>query len=436
VKISIFGLGYVGSVSAACLADAGHDVLGVDVDEKKVANINAGLSPVLEPGLPELIADVVRSGKLRATSGELQDSDLSIVCVGTPSNENGSLCLDYVRRAVQQIGAFIASRSTYHVVCIRSTVLPGTTESLVIPVLEQTSGKKAGRDFGVCMNPEFLREGSSIRDYHCPPFTVIGELDQRSGDVIAQLYAGLPAPMIRTPLAVAEMVKYAGNAFHALKITFANEMGLLCKRLGVDGTTVLDVFCQDQKLNISRAYLQPGFAFGGSCLPKDLRALLYKAKELDLEPPVLRSILTSNTHQIEEAYRLIKKTGKRKIAMVGLSFKPGTDDLRESPIAELIEMLIGKGHEVAIFDEDVSLARVYGSNRAYIDQTIPHISRLMCSSLDEAVADSDVVVVAKRSPAVENWLLNAGNGKHVIDLVRAMPQGHAQNGQRYEGICW
>ncbi len=436
MKISIFGLGYVGSVSAACLADAGHDVLGVDVDEKKVANINAGLSPVLEPGLPELIADVVRSGKLRATSGELQDSDLSIVCVGTPSNENGSLCLDYVRRAVQQIGAFIASRSTYHVVCIRSTVLPGTTESLVIPVLEQTSGKKAGRDFGVCMNPEFLREGSSIRDYHCPPFTVIGELDQRSGDVIAQLYAGLPAPMIRTPLAVAEMVKYAGNAFHALKITFANEMGLLCKRLGVDGTTVLDVFCQDQKLNISRAYLQPGFAFGGSCLPKDLRALLYKAKELDLEPPVLRSILTSNTHQIEEAYRLIKKTGKKKIAMVGLSFKPGTDDLRESPIAELIEMLIGKGHEVAIFDEDVSLARVYGSNRAYIDQTIPHISRLMCSSLDEAVADSDVVVVAKRSPAVENWLLNAGNGKHVIDLVRAMPQGHAQNGQRYEGICW
>ena len=436
MKISIFGLGYVGSVSAACLADAGHDVLGVDVDEKKVANINAGLSPVLEPGLPELIADVVRSGKLRATSGELQDSDLSIVCVGTPSNENGSLCLDYVRRAVQQIGAFIASRSTYHVVCIRSTVLPGTTESLVIPVLEQTSGKKAGRDFGVCMNPEFLREGSSIRDYHCPPFTVIGELDQRSGDVIAQVYAGLPAPMIRTPLAVAEMVKYAGNAFHALKITFANEMGLLCKRLGVDGTTVLDVFCQDQKLNISRAYLQPGFAFGGSCLPKDLRALLYKAKELDLEPPVLRSILTSNTHQIEEAYRLIKKTGKKKIAMVGLSFKPGTDDLRESPIAELIEMLIGKGHEVAIFDEDVSLARVYGSNRAYIDQTIPHISRLMCSSLDEAVADSDVVVVAKRSPAVENWLLNAGNGKHVIDLVRAMPQGHAQNGQRYEGICW
>ena len=436
MKISIFGLGYVGSVSAACLADAGHDVLGVDVDEKKVANINAGLSPVLEPGLPELIADVVRSGKLRATSGELQDSDLSIVCVGTPSNENGSLCLDYVRRAVQQIGAFIASRSTYHVVCIRSTVLPGTTESLVIPVLEQTSGKKAGRDFGVCMNPEFLREGSSIRDYHCPPFTVIGELDQRSGDVIARLYAGLPAPMIRTPLAVAEMVKYAGNAFHALKITFANEMGLLCKRLGVDGTTVLDVFCQDQKLNISRAYLQPGFAFGGSCLPKDLRALLYKAKELDLEPPVLRSILTSNTHQIEEAYRLIKKTGKKKIAMVGLSFKPGTDDLRESPIAELIEMLIGKGHEVAIFDEDVSLARVYGSNRAYIDQTIPHISRLMCSSLDEAVADSDVVVVAKRSPAVENWLLNAGNGKHVIDLVRAMPQGHAQNGQRYEGICW
>jgi GDP-mannose 6-dehydrogenase len=438
VKISIFGLGYVGSVSAACLADAGHDVLGVDVDEKKVQNINAGLSPVLEPGLPELIAEVVRSGKLRATSGALDeaDADLSMICVGTPSNENGSLCLDYVRRAVQQIGEFIAARQTYHVVCIRSTVLPGTTESLVIPVLEETSGKKAGRDFGVCMNPEFLREGSSIRDYHCPPFTVIGELDQRSGEVIAQLYAGLPAPVIRTPLAVAEMVKYAGNAFHALKITFANEMGLLAKRLGVDGTTVLDVFCQDQKLNISRAYLQPGFAFGGSCLPKDLRALLYKAKELDLEPPVLRSILASNEHQIEEAYRLIKKTGKKKIAVIGLSFKPGTDDLRESPIAELIEMLIGKGHDVTIFDEDVTLARVYGSNRAYIDQTIPHISRLMHSSVDDAVAHAEVVVVAKRSPVIEQWLARANNGKHIIDLVRAMPHGHAQNGQRYEGICW
>ena len=436
MKISIFGLGYVGSVAAACLADAGHDVLGVDVDDKKVQNINAGLSPVLEPGLPELVAEVVRSGKLRATSGALEDADLSMVCVGTPSNENGSLCLDYVQRAVQQIGEFIATRKAYHVVCIRSTVLPGTTESLVIPVLEQTSGKKAGRDFGVCMNPEFLREGSSIRDYHCPPFTVIGEIDQRSGDVIAELYAGLPAPVIRTPLAVAEMVKYAGNAFHALKITFANELGLLAKRLGVDGTTVLDVFCQDQKLNISRAYLQPGFAFGGSCLPKDLRALLYKAKELDLEPPVLRSILASNEHQIEEAYRLIKKTGKKKIAMIGLSFKPGTDDLRESPIAELIEMLIGKGHDVTIFDEDVTLARVYGSNRAYIDQTIPHISRLMRSSLDDAVANAEVVVVAKRSPVVEQWLTQANHGSHIIDLVRAMPQGHAQNGQRYEGICW
>jgi GDP-mannose 6-dehydrogenase len=441
VKVSIFGLGYVGSVSAACLADAGHDVLGVDVDEKKVQNINAGLSPVLEPGLPELVAEVVRSGKLRATSGPLEDADLSMVCVGTPSNENGSLCLDYVQRAVQQIGEFIATRKAYHVVCIRSTVLPGTTQSLVIPALEEASGKEAGRDFGVCMNPEFLREGSSIRDYHCPPFTVIGEIDQRSGDVIAALYGGLPAQVIRTPLAVAEMVKYAGNAFHALKITFANEMGLLAKRLGVDGTTVLDVFCQDQKLNISRAYLQPGFAFGGSCLPKDLRALLYKAKELDLEPPVLRSILASNEHQIEEAYRLIRKTGKKKIAMVGLSFKPGTDDLRESPIAELIEILIGKGHDVTIFDEDVTLARVYGSNRAYIDQTIPHISRLMRSSFDDAIANAEVVVVAKRSPVVEQWLAQANNGKHIIDpmiidLVRAMPQGHAQNGQRYEGICW
>jgi GDP-mannose 6-dehydrogenase len=436
LRINIYGLGYVGSVAAACLAADGHDILGIDVDPTKVDRINRGESPVVEPGLAELIGESVASGKLRATTEGINDADSSFVCVGTPSNENGSLCLDYVARATEHIGASLRAGSSYHVVCIRSTVLPGTVQSLVIPLLEQHSRKKAGRDFGVCMNPEFLREGTSIRDYHCPPFTIIGELDARSGDLVEQLYSRLPAPVIRTELPVAEMVKYAGNAFHALKVTFANEIGNLCKRLGVDGTQVMEIFCQDKKLNVSSTYLQPGFAFGGSCLPKDLRALLYKAKEVDLEPAVLRAIMVSNSQQVDEAYRLIRKTGKQKIAVLGLSFKPGTDDLRESPIATLVEMLIGKGHHVAIYDRDVSLSRVHGSNRAYIDQTIPHISCLMKGSIDSAIDGSEVVVVAKRCPEFDEPLRRLNNSTVVVDLVKALPQRSNQNGHSYEGICW
>jgi GDP-mannose 6-dehydrogenase len=435
MRINVFGLGYVGSVSAACLAADGHDVLGIDIDRAKVDTINRGASAVVEPGLTELVNRGVTSKKLRATADGIEDADLSLVCVGTPSNENGSLHLGYVARAAAEIGTFLRTRTPYHVVCIRSTVLPGTIESLVIPTLEQYSQKKAGRDFGVCMNPEFLREGSSIRDYHCPPFTIIGELDPRSGDVIEGLYAGIPASVIRTKLGVAEMVKYAGNAYHALKITFANEIGNISKRLGLDGREVMEIFCRDEKLNVSAAYLQPGFAFGGSCLPKDLRALLHKAKELDLEPPVLRSILTSNTDQVEEAYRMIKKTGKKKIAMLGLSFKPGTDDLRESPIAELIEILIGKGHQVSIYDRDVSLARLLGSNKTYIDQTIPHISCLMKTSIEGAIEGSEVIVVAKKSPEFEEALKRQRNGHCVVDLVSVL-SNREERGHNYEGMCW
>ena len=434
MRINIHGLGYVGSVSAACLAADGHDVHGIDVDTRKVDSINAGVSPVSEPGLHELMEQVVRSGRLKASTSA-EDADVSIICVGTPSNENGSLCLDYVKAAVGEIGRRLGASTEYHVVCVRSTVIPGTVESVIVPALEHASGRKAGRDFGVCMNPEFLREGTSIQDYRCPPFTVIGQLDEASGAMIAGLYAGLPAPVFHTKLAVAEMVKYAGNAFHALKITFANEIGVLCKRLGIDGTEVFDVFCEDRKLNISTAYLRPGFAFGGSCLPKDLRALLYRAKEVDCEPPVLRSILASNTGHIDEAYRMIRRTGKRKIAMLGLSFKTGTDDLRESPIAELIEMLIGKGHEVAIYDRDVSVGRLHGSNRAYIDQAIPHLSRLMRQCLHCAIEESEVVVVAKRSAEIDERLAMLNGDKVIIDLVRALPQ-RVGNGAAYEGICW
>jgi len=436
MKINIYGLGYVGSVSAACFAAAGHDVLGIDVEPAKIDSINRGVSTVVEPGLSELISEGAASGKLRASAEPAYDADVSIVCVGTPSNENGSLCLDYVARASAQIGEMLRCRSEYHVVCIRSTVLPGTIETLVIPALEQHSGKRAGHDFGVCMNPEFLREGSSIRDFYCPPFTIIGELDARSGDAVEGMYSGVPGPVIRTKLAVAEMVKYAGNTYHALKITFANEIGNLCKRLGLDGREVMEIFCRDQKLNVSAAYLQPGFAFGGSCLPKDLRALLHKAKELDLEPPVLRSILVSNTSQVEQAYRMIKKTGKKKIAVLGLSFKPGTDDLRESPIAELIEILIGKGHQVAIYDREVSLARLHGSNRAYIEHTIPHISNLMKTSIESALDGAEVIVVAKKSPEFEDALTGSRNGHHVVDLVSILSGTGEEREHSYEGICW
>ena len=436
MRINIFGLGYVGSVSAACLAAEGHSVLGIDVDKLKVDCINQGNSAVVEPGLADLISSGVAAGRLRATTGAPEVADLSMVCVGTPSNENGSLCLDYVIRAAAQIGEFLKSYDKYHVVCVRSTVLPGTVESTVIPLLEQHSGRKAGQDFGVCMNPEFLREGSSISDFHQPPMTVIGEFDARSGEVVQALYAGLAAPVVRTKIGNAEMVKYTANAFHGLKVTFANEIGNLCKRLGLDGREVMEIFCRDEKLNISAAYLQPGFAFGGSCLPKDLRALLHKARELDLEPPVLRSVLVSNTHQIEEAYRLIKRSGKRKIAMLGLSFKPGTDDLRESPIAALVELLVGKGHEVSIYDREVLLARLHGSNRAYIEQTIPHISRLMKPSVDLALHDAEVIVIGKRSAEYREPLRRFANGHYVIDLASLFAAPVDRDAMDYEGICW
>jgi GDP-mannose 6-dehydrogenase len=436
MKINIYGLGYVGSVSAACFAASDHLVLGIDIDRLKVDSINRGESAVVEPGLPELIEAGVSTGRLRATTGSIENADVSMVCVGTPSNENGSLCLDYVARAAGQIGDFLKNIETYHVVCVRSTVLPGTVQGVVIPLLEQHSGKKAGKDFGVCMNPEFLREGSSISDFHAPAMTIIGELDPRSGDVIEALYARVTAPVIRTKLAVAEMVKYAGNAYHGLKVAFANEVGNICKRLGLDGREVMEIFCRDQKLNISSAYLQPGFAFGGSCLPKDLRALLHKARELDFEPAVLRSVLVSNTSQIDEAYRLIKRSGKRKIAMLGLSFKPGTDDLRESPIAALVEILLGKGHKVAIYDREVLVARLHGSNRLYIEHTIPHIACLMKASVASALEDAELIVVAKRSPEYMEPLRQFSNGHRVLDLA-SLFAGPVQEGRgQYEGICW
>ncbi|MCH8125702.1 nucleotide sugar dehydrogenase [candidate division KSB1 bacterium] len=435
MKINVFGLGYVGCVSAACLARNGNYVAGIDVDELKVNMINNGRSPIVEPELQETIKKAVASNRLSATVNSIGLADISIVCVGTPSNENGSLQLDNIKKVAKQIGDYLREIDTYHVVNIRSTVLPGTIDETVIPILEKESRKKAGVDFGVCMNPEFMREGTSIYDYHNPPFTLIGELDKKSGNVIAGIFENLNAPIIRTSIKVAEMIKYTSNTFHALKVSFANEIGNICKNLDIDSHEVMDIFCQDTKLNLSSYYLKPGYAFGGSCLPKDLRALLYKAKELDLDLPVMRSILRSNDNQIELAYKLVKKTGMKKVGVLGLSFKPGTDDLRESPMVELIERLLGKGYEISIHDKEVSLARIVGSNKKYIEQAIPHISSLMKKSVQEVINNSKVIVVGNKSKEYEETVAGINSNTKIIDLIRIFTTLEELNGC-YEGICW
>ena len=434
MKINVFGLGYVGCISAACLANEGHRVTGIDIDKTKVSLINKGKNPVIEPGLEEMMQKAVTSGKLRAGLNNFRPADVSIVCVGTPNNENGSLELGYIKRVAEQIGRFMNNIESYHVVNIRSTVLPGTVDEVVIPLLEEFSKKKAKKDFGVCMNPEFLREGTSIFDYYNPPYTVIGEWDKRSGDVVENLYKGVNAPVFRTTIRAAEMIKYACNAFHALKISFANEVGNICKKLNIDSHEVMDVFCRDTKLNISPVYLKPGFAFGGSCLPKDLRALLHKSRELDLELPVLGSILESNKNQLEVAYKLVAKTGKKRVGLLGLSFKPETDDLRESPMVELAEKLIGKGYDLSIYDKEVSLARIFGSNKKYIEKVIPHISNLMKKSIREVVRKSDVIVLTKKDKEYESLSNELCNGKVLIDLARI--DSLHKVGTLYEGICW
>jgi len=438
VKINVFGLGYVGCVSAACLANDDHIVTGVDINNSRIQLINKGKSPIIELGLQEAIQAAITAGKLKATVNDIQNigpADISIVCVGTPSHDNGSLQLQFIQRVAKQIGEFLRTIDSYHVVNIRSTVLPGTVEEVVIPLIEQESEKKAGIDFGVCMNPEFMREGTSIDDYYNPPFTLIGELDKKSGDIVAKLYEKINAPTLRTSIRVAEITKYTCNIFHALKVSFANEIGNICKSLNIDSHQVMDIFCKDTKLNLSQYYLKPGYAFGGSCLPKDTRALLYKAKELDLESPVLSAILRSNNNQIESAYKLVKKTGMKKVGVLGLSFKQGTDDLRESPMVELIEKLIGKGYSVNIFDREVYLAKLTGSNKRYIEQAIPHISSLMKQTAQEVIENSDVIVVGNNSDENKDIVDKIHKNKVVIDLVRIGANPEQRNGY-YEGICW
>ena len=439
MKISVFGLGYVGSVSGACLARMGHAVTGVDANAAKVDMVNEGLPPVIENGLSELFSEVTKDGRFSATGdwrAAVGATDLALICVGTPSSQNGSLCTDVVQRVCEQIGTELAKKKGYYVVAIRSTVLPGTVERLVIPILQERSQKIVGRDFGVCMVPEFLREGTSVKDFFDPPRTVIGQCDPRAGDAVEALFTGIKAPLIRTSIRIAESVKYADNCFHALKVSFANEIGNVCKATGTDSHEVMKIFCIDTKLNLSPYYLKPGFAFGGSCLPKDLRALTYFARSMDIPTPLLDSILVSNRKQVERITTLLQAYKGRSLGFLGLSFKHGTDDLRESPILEVIETMIGKGFRIGIYDEFVSIASLIGANKEYIHKEIPHVSSLMRSSPEELVNESDVVIVSTASARFRDVLARSSRKSQiVIDLVRIVENPAALNGN-YHGICW
>ncbi|MPY82680.1 MAG: nucleotide sugar dehydrogenase [Actinophytocola sp.] len=438
MKISVFGLGYVGCVSAACLASRGHEVVGVDINPRKVDMIAQGNAPVVEERIGELTAEVVGTGALRATvdvDEAIGATEMSLVCVGTPSGPNGSLSTAYLERVATQIGWALGEHSHRHTVVFRSTMLPGSCESLLIPTLEKASGRSAGIDFGVAVNPEFLREGSSVADFFSPPKTVIGEYDTASGDPVAELYQGIPGDVFRVPLAVAEMTKYADNAFHGVKIGFANEIGAISRALGLDSHAVMDVFLADRKLNISPAYLRPGFAFGGSCLPKDLRGLVYAARSADVSVPLLSHVLTSNEEHLRRAFDLIAATGRRKIGLFGLSFKPGTDDLRESPLVDLAERLLGKGYDLRIYDPTVTLSRLMGANRAYIEDRLPHLSELLSASAADVMAHAEVCVIGSTGEDVIAALDDAGE-RPIIDLVRLPDAARRRTQKGYAGLGW
>jgi GDP-mannose 6-dehydrogenase len=438
MNVSVFGLGYVGCVSAAAIAADGHRVVGVDVNSDKVDHVNAGRSPIVEPGLDEMVKSSIESGRLRATTDTadaVRSSDVSLICVGTPSRKNGSLDLSYLARVSEELGDAIRSKASYHVVVVRSTVLPGTTHDVVIPALERHSGKKYGEGFGVSVNPEFLREGSALRDFRYPPITLVGHNHAADAAGTIGLYESVNAPLVSTSIRVAEMMKYASNTWHALKVCFANEIGAVCKQLGVDSHDVMDIFCRDTKLNLSPYYLKPGFAFGGSCLPKDVRALQYRSKELDVDVPVIQAVMRSNAVQVQRAIDEIVGIGQKRIGLLGFSFKAGTDDLRESPMVILAEALLGKGFHLKIFDRNVSLARLVGANRRYIEEQIPHLSSLLCDTTSEVIEGSDVVVIGNAAEEFARAVSACRQDQVILDLVR-LPVQHATLAAEYRGISW
>ena len=437
--ISIFGLGYVGSVSAVCFATRGHRVLGVDVDPRKLDLLRRGAAPIVEERIGELTAEMVEAGRLSVTDDPRRavlETDISMVCVGTPSAPGGGLVTTYLEAVTDEIGAALADKASWHTVVFRSTMLPGTCENLLIPRLERASGKRAGVDFGVCVNPEFLREGASVSDFFEPPKTVVGQSDPRSGDLVAELYDGLPGPMFRVPLGVAEMTKYVDNSFHALKVDFGNEIGALCASLDLDSYAVMDVFLADTKLNLSSAYLRPGFAFGGSCLPKDVRALSYTARQHNVEVPVISHLLSSNEAHLRRALDMVISLGKRRVGLFGLSFKAGTDDLRESPLVELAERLLGKGCDVRIYDPNVVLSRLIGANKAHINEHLPHLADLLTDDLDAVVEHGEVLVVGTRDESVVAALDDVPDGTVIVDLIRLPGSGEKRRRTGYLGIGW
>ena len=437
MKISIFGLGYVGAVSCGCLAKEGHEVYGCDVSKVKTDMINAGQTPIIEPEIGDLIKEAVKSGRLKATTmaeAAILNTEISFVSVGMPAKTNGDQDLKYVEYVCADSGKALKKKNADHVIVMRSTVLPGTTKNLVIPTLEKHSGKKMGEDFGVCFNPEFLREGTSVRDFYSPPKTVIGANDERAAAPVKALYKDLPGETVITSIEVSEFVKYADNNFHAAKVTFANEIGAICGKLGVDSHQVMEIFCKDKKLNLSPYYLTPGFAFGGSCLPKDVKAIGYKARTLDVDTPMLNSLLHSNEKQVQAVIRRIIDLGKKKVGFLGFSFKAGTDDLRGSPVVDVIEALIGKGYKVKLYDQNVNIARLMGANKSYIEEHIPHVAELMCQTMQDVITHSDLIVIGNKAEEFKGAFSLIGKEKLILDLVRV--DKTRVSGGNYIGLAW
>jgi GDP-mannose 6-dehydrogenase len=437
VRISVFGLGYVGTVSAGCLARDGHTVLGVDPNTAKVDLVNAGRSPIIESEIGDIIARACRAGRLRATTDALEavrDTEVSILCIGTPSDSYGGPDLRFVQRACVEIGAALRDKADFHVVVARSTMTPGSTRGFVIPTLEAASGKQAGAGFGVCYHPEFLREATAVHDFDNPAKVVFGATDPRAASKLHGLYNGAEAQLRQVEFEAAELIKYVDNAWHALKVCFANEVGVLAQKVGVDGRSLMEIFCSDTALNISAKYLRPGFAFGGSCLPKDVRAVTRHSRRLDLELPVIGSIAASNALHIERALSLIQAQGAKDLGFLGISFKAGTDDLRESPVVELIERLLGKGYNIRMYDRYVGLARLTGANRDYILNHIPHLSEILEENIRPVLDHARVVVVGNQDYEYRTIATELRPDQVLIDLAGICDPELL--GQRYHGICW